>query len=96
MQSNNIPIYKKNDFQKMQKAGRLAAYILDQLFELIQPGISTLDLDRIAEEYIISNNAIPGFKGLYGYPSTICISIEVRVEYSSVRVRICVNQFRKL
>ena len=44
MQSNQIPIYKKNDFQKMQKAGRLAAYILDQLYELIQQGISKLEL----------------------------------------------------
>ena len=44
MHSNNIPIYQKNDFHKMHQAGRLAASVLDQLYELIKPGISTLEL----------------------------------------------------
>ena len=45
----------------------------------IKPGISTIELDRIAEDFIRSQNATPGFKGLYDYPSTICISIEDEV-----------------
>ena len=59
MQSNNIPIYQKNDFKKMQNAGKLAAHILDQLYELIQPGISTLEINDFCHDLIIKNNAIP-------------------------------------
>ena len=39
MQSENIPIYQKKDFEKMREAGSLAAHVLDQLYELIKPGI---------------------------------------------------------
>ena len=56
--------------------------VRDTLFlieEKIVPGITTLDLDKIAEEFIISKGAIPGFKGLYGFPATLCVSIEDEV-----------------
>jgi methionyl aminopeptidase len=56
--------------------------VRDTLFlveEKIVPGITTLDLDRIAEEFIVSKGAIPGFKGLYGFPGTLCVSIEDEV-----------------
>ena len=75
MQSNNIPIYKKNDFQKMQKAGRLAAYILDQLYELIQPGISTLEINDFCHDLIIKNNAIPAPLNYKGFPKSVCTSV---------------------
>ena len=56
--------------------------VRDTLFfieEKIVLDITPLDLDRIAEEYIISKGGIPGFKGLYGFPSTLCVSIEDEV-----------------
>ena len=75
MQSNNIPIYQKNDFQKMRKAGRLAAYILDQLYELIQPGISTLEINDFCHDLIIKNNAIPAPLNYKGFPKSVCTSV---------------------
>lgn len=56
--------------------------VRDTLFfveQKIVPGITTLDLDRMAEEFIVSKGAIPGFKGLYGFPGTLCVSIEDEV-----------------
>ena len=47
--------------------------------ENIKPGITTLELDNIAEEYIKSQKCIPGFKGLYGFPGTLCVSIDDEV-----------------
>jgi methionyl aminopeptidase len=47
--------------------------------EYIVPDVTTLELDRMAEEYIISKGAVPGFKGLYGFPATLCVSIEDEV-----------------
>ena len=74
-------IYLKNKFEveKMYRAGQIVKDTLFLLEESITDGISTFELDKKAEEYILSQKALPGFKGLYGYPSTICISIDDEV-----------------
>ena len=74
-----ISIKNKEQINYMSEAGRIVKDTLLLMEECIKPGISTNELDKIAEEYIISQDAIPGFKGLYSYPSTICISIEDEV-----------------
>jgi len=63
----------------MRKAGRIAGETLTMIREKVQPGISTAEIDRIAEEYIISRKAKPGFKGYHGFPATACISIDEEV-----------------
>ena len=81
-------IHLKNKFEieKMYVAGQIVKETLFLIEENIKEGISTLELDRIAEEYILSKNAIPGFKGLYGYPATLCVSIDeiVSVDVGSI------------
>ena len=74
-------IHLKNKFEieKMYHAGQIVKETLFMIEENIVPGISTLELDKKAEEFILSKNAIPGFKGLYGYPGTLCISIDDEV-----------------
>ena len=74
-------IYLKNKFEveKMYRAGQIVKDTLFLLEENIAEGISTFELDKKAEEYILSQKALPGFKGLYGYPSTICVSIDNEV-----------------
>jgi len=58
----------------MAKAGRIARECLLRLGEMVKPGVRTIDLDRFAEEFIRSKGALPTFKGLYGFPATICTS----------------------
>ena len=74
-------IHLKNKFEieKMYHAGQIVKETLFMIEENIVPGISTLELDKKAEEFILSKNALPGFKGLYGYPGTLCISIDDEV-----------------
>ena len=74
-------IYLKNKFEieKLYHAGQIVKETLFMIEDSIKPGITTLELDRKAEDYIISKNALPGFKGMYGYPATICISIDDEV-----------------
>ena len=74
-------IYLKNKFEieKMYHAGQIVKETLFMIEDSIKPGITTLELDKKAEDFIISKNALPGFKGLYGYPATICISIDDEV-----------------
>jgi len=63
----------------MQISSQIVRDTLNILSELVRPGISTLELDVIAEDYIKSQDAIPGFKGLYGFPSTVCASVDDEV-----------------
>ena len=81
VQKDTKMIYLKNKFEveKMYRAGQIVKDTLFLLEENIAEGISTFELDKKAEEYILSQKALPGFKGLYGYPSTICVSIDNEV-----------------
>lgn len=63
----------------MKKAGRIVGETLLLLENKIKPGISTRELDRIAEEFIREQGAIPSFKGLYGFPASLCISVNDQV-----------------
>jgi methionyl aminopeptidase len=74
-------IYLKSstEIEKMRKAGRIVAETLAKLEELIKPGITTKELDRVAEEYIIRCGARPSFKGYHGFPASICASVNEEV-----------------
>ena len=60
----------------ISKSCQIVADTLEMLSEYIVPGMSVLDLDKKAENYIISCGARPAFKGYMGFPSTLCISID--------------------
>ena len=63
----------------MRKAGRIVAGTLKMIESEVKPGVTTAYLDSIAEEYIVSQGAIPAFKGYRGFPATACISIDEEV-----------------
>jgi len=63
----------------MREAGKIVAGALAEVGKTVRPGITTAELDRVAEEYIISKGAKPAFKGLYGFPATVCASVNEQV-----------------
>lgn len=63
----------------MREANRLLAHLFEHLASMIQPGITTLELDREAELYIRSRGAVPAFKGYRGFPGTLCTSVNDEV-----------------
>ena len=63
----------------MREACRISAGALQLVGKCVEPGISTAELDKIAEDYILSQGATPNFKGYSGYPATACISINNEV-----------------
>jgi methionyl aminopeptidase len=63
----------------MREAGRIVAEVLDLVGEEAQPGVTTLDLDRMAEAHIRSRGAVPSFKGYRGFPATLCTSINEEI-----------------
>lgn len=74
-----IYIRNNNEVEKISKASQIVRDTLFMIEDNVKPGVSTLKLDKLAEEYICSFDATPGFKGLYGYPATLCISIDDEV-----------------
>ena len=63
----------------MREAGRLVGEVLTELAATVAPGVTTAELDALAEERIVRAGATPAFKGDHGYPATICASINDEV-----------------
>ncbi|NTV89472.1 MAG: type I methionyl aminopeptidase [Clostridiales bacterium] len=81
-----ISIKSKSEIELMKKPCEVIAAALELLREAAKPGVTTRELDRIAEEYLKKNNAIPAFKGVKAsvsggidYPATICASVNNEV-----------------
>ncbi|MBI2902938.1 MAG: type I methionyl aminopeptidase [Candidatus Methylomirabilis oxyfera] len=66
----------------IRKSGRIVAEALARLTKLVEPGITTLDLDLVAEEYILKRGGTPAFKGYRGYPYTLCASVNEQVVHA--------------
>ena len=74
-----IHIRSPLEVEKIRRSCRIVAETLQLVADKIKPGVTSLELDTAAEAYIRRQKAEPGFKGLYGYPATLCISIEDEV-----------------
>ncbi len=71
----SINLRSLNDIKKLQDANEIVASALDLLRKNTKVGISLKELDAMAEDHILSCGAKPSFKGLYGFPSTLCTSV---------------------
>ncbi len=69
----------KNELEVMRRAGKIVASLLKLMEKEVRPGITTKTLDQIAENFIYSQKAEPAFKGYYGYPACICVSVNEEV-----------------
>jgi methionyl aminopeptidase len=69
----------KRELEKMRAAGRLVAQVLAHLRTLVQPGVSTMEIDRAAEKMIRDAGALPTFKGYNGFPYSICASVNEQI-----------------
>ena len=66
-----VTIYEEEQFEAIKLAGKLAGQALDLACKSVKPGMSTWDLDKIAEEWIRAQGAIPTFKGYLGFPASL-------------------------
>ena len=74
-----VTLKSKRELEIMRDASRIVGEILQELRPLVQPGITTRELDRIAEEKTLKRGAAPAFKGYRGFPRTLCTSINHEV-----------------
>lgn len=71
-----IQLKSQREIEVMARGGRILAEAVALMEKSVKPGISTQDLDKIAEDFIRSHDgAVPSFKGLYNFPASICTSI---------------------
>lgn len=74
-----IILKSEKELACLREAGRIVALTRLELLKAIRPGITTADLDRLAEEFIRRCGATPAFKGYHGFPASICTSVNDEV-----------------
>lgn len=74
-----IILKSSNEIELMRQAGRIVAGAHQAVRKAIRPGVTTEELDKIAENYILSHDGVPAFKGYAGFPATICASVNEEV-----------------
>lgn len=74
-----IPLKSEKEIEVLIDSGKILSEVLGQLKGTVAAGITTLGIDRLAEELIVKAGAIPAFKGYKGYPSTLCVSINEEI-----------------
>lgn len=75
----SIIIKSDREIAVMRQAGRIVGEVLEVLRENVKPGLTTEELDQIAEREIISRGGTPSFKGYHGFPAAICASINSEI-----------------
>lgn len=75
-----VQLKSAREIDTMAAGGRILAAAHEAVRKAVKPGVSTLDLDRVAEDFIRSHSgAVPSFKGLYGFPGSICASVNEEI-----------------
>lgn len=74
-----IVLKSPDEIKKMSEACRIVAEVLDSIRKSVAPGITTKEIDGIAETYIVARGAKPAFKGYRNYPATVCASVNEQV-----------------
>ena len=78
-QRRGIEIKSAREIETMRQAARIVATVLKEISELVEPGMTTQDLDAHAEKRIREMGATPSFKGYHGFPASICASVNDEV-----------------
>ena len=73
--NNPVVLHSEEDFDKMRKAGKLASQVLDYITPYVKESVTTLELDELCHDFIISRGAIPAPLNYKGFPKSICTSV---------------------
>lgn len=82
-----IILKSEREISYLRDAGKIVAETLAEIKKAVAPGITTLELDQIAEKYIKSCGARPAFKGYHGFPGSICASVNEEVVHGIPGIR---------
>lgn len=91
-QRSGVEIKSPREIETMRQAARIVATVLQEISEMVQPGMTTADLDAHAEQRIRAMGAAPSFKGYHGFPASICSSINHEVVHGIPNRRKVIRQ----
>lgn len=83
-----IAVRTPKELEKMRAANRIVGDVLREIEQYVRPGVSTLELNAIIEDFIRSAGAIPSFKGYGGFPAASCISVDEVVVHGIPSLRV--------
>lgn len=86
-----IPIKTNEEIEIQRKSSLLVGKTLAEVAKLIRPGVTTRELDQVADTFIHDHGAVPGFKGYGGFPAALCISVNDEVVHGIPGDRILKN-----
>lgn len=86
-----MDIKSEEDIKILRENALIVSRTLAEVAKYIEPGIQTIELDRIAEDFLAEEGAIPGFKGYNGFPNTLCISINDEIVHGIPGERVLKN-----
>jgi methionyl aminopeptidase len=81
----------QSEIDKLRRVNQLVARILAELRQVVVPGITTIDIDELAERRVREAGAEPAFKGYHGYPATVCASVNEQVVHGIPSTRPLAN-----
>src|SRR5512143_3179419 len=87
-----IILKSRQEIEKIRRACLIVATVLDDIRDLVRPGITTFALDEFAEKLIVSSKALPAFKGYRGYPKTLCTSLNDQVVHGIPSKQVLLNE----
>lgn len=74
-----IALKSERELSLMRRAGSIVSQVLDEMVQMAKPGVSTADLDQLAESRCRELGSTPAFKGYHGFPASVCISVNQEV-----------------
>jgi len=74
-----IPLKSKSDLVMLRESGRILAEVIFELEKSVVPGITTAEIDRVAEDLISRRKVVPAFKGYRGFPAVACVSVNEEI-----------------
>ena len=87
-----ITIKSRREIEHLKEAGRIVALVHEKMKEVVKPGISTYEIDKIAHEVIIANGATPSFKGYQGFPGSVCTSVNNMLVHGIPSKKVILNE----
>jgi methionyl aminopeptidase len=87
-----IYIKTAEEVEILRECNQLVSKTLAEIAKNVKPGISTGELDKIAETFILDHDAVPGFKGYQGYPATLCTSVNEQVVHGIPHNEVVLNE----
>lgn len=74
-----ISLKSPKDLEMLKRSGKILAAVMRQVEKIVQPGITTLDIDRLSQELILKENAVAAFKEYRGFPAAACVSVNEEI-----------------